>query len=225
MIRLIGVLIIIVGFALGLDAIGIVMGAGLVTGLVGGMSINDILTTLGGTFVASRYIALFLITLPVIAVLERNGLKQSAANFIAKIKNATPGKVIISYGFVRIILAAFNVSVGGVAGFVRPIVYPMATGSIENEGHKLDEKDADEIKGLASSSENVTWFFGQVLFIAGAGILLVKSTLEPLGYSIDPLQAVKAEIPVAISALVLSSLYTYFKDRKMMKKYTKVSKK
>lgn len=220
MIKLIGVLIIVVGFALKLESIGIVMVAGIVTGLVGGMSIGEILRTLGGTFVANRYMSIFLMLLPVVAILERNGLKETAAKAISKIKNASPGKVILSYGYVRTILAAFNVSFGGVAGFVRPVVYPMAEGAVENTGNDLEEKDADEIKAMAGAIENVTWFFGQVLFIAGSGILLVKGTLEPLGYEVDPLSCVKAEIPVAILALVITTIYFNILDKRMMKKYT-----
>ncbi|MEG0051490.1 MAG: DUF969 family protein, partial [Terrisporobacter sp.] len=60
MIKLIGILIIVVGFALRLNAIAIVMAAGIVTGLVGGMSIPEILATLGDTFVANRYMAMFI---------------------------------------------------------------------------------------------------------------------------------------------------------------------
>jgi uncharacterized membrane protein len=47
MIKLIGVLIIVVGFALKLDAIGIVIIAGVVTGLVSGISFPQILDILG----------------------------------------------------------------------------------------------------------------------------------------------------------------------------------
>ena len=44
---LIGILIIIVGFALKLDTIAVVVSAGVVTGLVADMSISEILSTLG----------------------------------------------------------------------------------------------------------------------------------------------------------------------------------
>ena len=66
MIKLIGILIIVVGFALKLDAIGIVMAAGITTGIVGGMDLPEILSTLGSTFVSNRYMAMFIITLPVV---------------------------------------------------------------------------------------------------------------------------------------------------------------
>lgn len=80
----------------------------------------------------------------------------------------------------RSIFAAFNVGFGGVAGFVRPIIMPMATGAIESKGETPNEEHVEALKGMASGMENIAWFFCQVLFIGGAGGLLVQSTLEPL---------------------------------------------
>lgn len=225
MIRLIGVLIVVIGFALKLNPIGIVLVAGISTGLVGGMSITTILVTLGKTFVANRYMSLFLILLPIIASLERNGLKEVATKFIGKIKQATPGGVILSYGVIRVFIAAFNISLGGVVGFVRPVIYPMATGSIKNKYGKIEDEDAEEIKSMSAAEENIAWFFGQVLFIAGPGLLLVKSILDPAGYTITPLKAVQAEIPVAIIAVIVSGIALYLQDKKMIKKYTKITAK
>ena len=220
MITLIGVLIVIVGFALKLNPIGIVVVAGISTGFAGGMNIIAILETLGKTFVVNRYMSLFIMILPVIAVLERNGLKEVATKFISKIKQATPSRVISSYGIIRIILSAFNISVGGVVGFVRPVITPMATGSIINKFGKISEEDIEDIKGMGAAQENISNFFGQGLFIAGAGLLLVKSTLEQLKYKVEPLKAVQAEIPVAIIAIIVSGIFFYIKDKKMLKKYS-----
>lgn len=219
MIKLIGILIIVVGFALRLNAIAIVMAAGVVTGLVGGMSIPEILATLGDTFVANRYMAMFIITLPVVGVLEKNGLKQVAGNLIAKMKKATPGLIAVGYTVIRGALAAFNVSFGGVAGFIRPVICPMAEASVEKYGTKLEEEDKDTIKAMNSAAENISWFFGQVLFIAGSGVLLVKSTLEPFNYEIDPIKAIQAEVPVFIIAVIVSGIYFMMIDKKIMKKY------
>lgn len=224
MIKLIGILIVVVGFALKFNSIGIVMVAGFVTALVGGMDITEFLTTLGKTFIANRYMALFMLTVPVIGFIERNGLKLTAAKAIAKLKGATPSKVIMTYGIVRAFFAAFNVSFGGVAGFVRPIITPMAVGSIEKDGNTIEEKDEEDIKGMGAAIENVAWFYGQVLFLAGAGLLLVKGTLDPLGYEVDPVTAVKAQIPVLIFGLIVCGIYFSLINSKMMKKYKKTDK-
>jgi len=219
MIKLIGVLIVIIGFALRFNSIAIVMAAGFISSLVGGMSVAEFLTLLGKTFVNTRYMAMFIMIIPVIGVLERNGMKQSAAKAIGKIRNATPGKVIAAYAVFRTIFAAFNVSFGGVAGFVRPVVYPMAVGAIEETGNEVAEEDDEEIKGMCGAIENITWFFGQVLFVAGAGILLVKGTLDPLGYEVTPIKCVQAEIPVAVAAVLLACILFLIKDKKIMAKY------
>ena len=77
-IKLIGVLIVIVGFILKLDTLAVVVVAGLATGLVAGMSPMKILETLGTAFITNRTATLFILTLPVIGICERNGLKDKA---------------------------------------------------------------------------------------------------------------------------------------------------
>ncbi len=59
--ELVGILIIIIGFALKLDTIAVVVTAGITTGLVAHMSIGDILSTLGDAFVTNRTTCLFML--------------------------------------------------------------------------------------------------------------------------------------------------------------------
>lgn len=216
---LIGVLIVIVGFALKLDSILIVVLALIVTALVSGIGFDNMLETLGSSFVANRGMAIFIIIMLVTGTLERNGLKESAANLIRRFKNVNNSFILIIYGIFRTVFAAFNVSFGGVAGFVRPIVYPMMEGTIESKGLPENEAYFEELKGMSSAMENVTWFFGQNLFIGGAGALLVQSTLKGLGYDVNLIELMTVEIPVAIAALIVASLYVYFKDKALMAKY------
>ncbi|WP_288923096.1 5-oxoproline transporter, DUF969 family subunit, partial [uncultured Bifidobacterium sp.] len=150
---LLGIAVVIVGFALRLDAILIVFLAAIVTALLGNLGIDGFLTTLGESFVSNRSVALFIIILLVTGTLERNGLKQAAAALIGRAKGATPGIIIALYGVMRLVFAAFNVSFGGVAGFVRPIIMPMAVGAIEATGHKPDEDYVEQLKGMASGME------------------------------------------------------------------------
>ena len=75
-IKLIGIVIVIIGFALKFDTLATVVVAGIVTGLVGGMSIMDILSTLGSAFLTNRTATLFILTLPVIGLCERMGLRD-----------------------------------------------------------------------------------------------------------------------------------------------------
>ena len=216
---LLGIAVVIVGFALRLDSILIVFLAAIVTALLGHLGIDGFLTTLGESFVSNRSVALFIIILLVTGTLERNGLKQAAAELIGKAKGATPGIIIALYGVMRLVFAAFNVSFGGVAGFVRPIIMPMAVGAIEASGHEPDERYVEQLKGMASGMENVAWFFGQVLFVGTSGAILVKTTLAPLGYDVDLLRLAIIEIPVALIAVGVTAFYYIVKDARLRRKY------
>ena len=219
LIKLLGILIVVIGFALKKDSILIILCAAIVTALVGGLGITGLLEILGESFVSNRSMAIFILIMLVIGTLERNGLKEAAANLIGKVKGASPGKVIGAYGVMRGIFAAFNVSFGGVAGFVRPIIMPMATGAIEASGKEVNEDYLEEIKGMSSGMENIAWFFCQVLFVGGGGGLLVQSTLASLGYNVELIDLVKVEIPVGIIAVIVAIVYYNLKDKKLNKKY------
>lgn len=218
-IKLLGIAIVIIGFALKKDNILIILCAAIVTALVGGLGIQGMLEILGSSFVANRSMTIFILIMLVTGTLERNGLKEAAAALISKVKGASSGAVIGAYGIMRGIFAAFNVSFGGVAGFVRPIIMPMATGAIEAKGETPNEEHVEELKGMASGMENVAWFFCQVLFVGGAGGMLVQTTLKSIGYEVELLDLAKAEIPVAIFAIVVAIVYYYMKDKKLVKKY------
>lgn len=219
LIKLLGILIVIIGFALKKDSILIILSAAVVTALVGGLGITGLLETLGKSFVSNRSMAIFILIMLVTGTLERNGLKEAAANLIGRVKGASPGKIIGAYGIMRGIFAAFNVSFGGVAGFVRPIIMPMTTGAIEASGKEVNEDYLEEIKGMSSGMENIAWFFCQVLFVGGAGGLLVQSTLASLGYTVELIDLVKVEIPVGIFAVLVAIVYYNYKDKKLIKKY------
>jgi len=218
-VKLVGVFIVIIGFALKLDSILIIMLAAIITALVGGLGIERMLTTLGTSFVSNRAMAIFILIMLIIGTLERNGLRESAAKLISKIKGSSPGMVIGAYGIMRSVFAAFNVSFGGVAGFVRPVVLPMMEGSIEAKGKKINDAHFETLKGMSAGMENIAWFFCQVLFVGGGGGLLVQSTLRDLGMEVDLLDLVIVEIPVAVFAVALAIIVYYLRDRKMMKNF------
>ena len=217
LIKLLGVLIVIVGFALKLDSILIIFLALIATGIVGGLGVGGLLETIGTNFVANRSMAIFIMIL--LDTLERNGLREAAANLIRKVKSATAGKLVAVYGMLNALFGAFNVSFGGVAGFIRPVLLPMIEGAISNKEGKANEDHVEEAKGLAVAMQNFTWFFFQVLFVGGAGGILVQTTLAGLGYEVELIDLAAAEIPVALVALVVSCAFVIVKDNKLMKKY------
>lgn len=219
MLKLLGILIVIIGFALKLDSILIIVVAAVVTAIVSDLGVEGLLETFGESFVSNRSMAIFILIMLVTGTLERNGLKNAAAALIGRFKRASAGMVVGAYGIMRGIFAAFNVSFGGVAGFVRPIIMPMIDGAIKAQGHEPNEDHVEELKGMASGMENIAWFFCQVLFVGGAGGLLVQSTLEPLGYHVELIDLALVEIPIGIFALIVGIVYYFLRDKKLTKKY------
>ncbi|MBU5899644.1 DUF969 family protein, partial [Vibrio cholerae O1] len=81
--------------------------------LVAGLSIQEILTILGQSFVDNRMVSLFVLTLPVIGVLERNGLRQRAVDLIGRIQSLTTGRIALVYVFIRFIAGAMSIRISG----------------------------------------------------------------------------------------------------------------
>ena len=214
-IKLIGVLIIVIGFMLKIDTIAVVLVAGLATGLVAGMGFVEILEVLGGAFVSTRYMTLLLLTLALVGILERNGLRERAEMCISKLKGATCGKVLSIYVVIRTIAAILSLRIGGHVQFIRPLVYPMAKGAAEKEG-KLSVELDEELKGHVNAVENYGNFYGQNGFIAGAGVLLIVGTLKELGISnIEAYSVAKASLIMAVLSVIISIIRNYMFDMKI----------
>ena len=218
MLSLIGVAIVIVGFAMRFNPLLVVVIAGIVTGFAGGLSLEKILVTFGESFVKNRYLPLFMLTLPVIGLLERNGLKEQAQELIGKISAATTGRILILYLFIREAAAALGLtSLGGHPQMVRPLVAPMAEGAAENRHGFLPEATRNKIKAFAASADNVGLFFGEDIFIAFGAILLMKGFFEQNGIILEPLQIAVWGIPTAIAAFIIHGVRLYLLDRTIAK--------
>ena len=213
---LIGIVIIVAGFALKLDVLATVIISGIVTGLISGMSFVEILEILGSSFVSNRLMSIFF---PVIAIIERYGLKERAAYLIGKIKNASAGKVLAIYSVVRTIASALNIRIGGVVQFVRPLVLPMAQAAGEQvKGEKFDNDEEEKIKGLSAAVENYGNFFAQNCFPAASGVVLMQGTMATAGFTEVTLGTIAASsIYIAIISVVLTFIQVFLFDRKIKK--------
>lgn len=220
LLKLIGVAIVIVGFILKRDTIAVVVLAGIVTGLVAMMSPLEILEVLGKSFVTQRLATLFVLTLPIIGISERYGLKDKAVDFIRKFKSATTGRVISLYQAIRALAAAFSLRLGGHPQFVRPLINPMAQAAAIARFGGIDEKSEDDIKGFSAAGENYGNFFAQNCFMGASGTLLIVSTLTEQGQQVDPLQIAMMSIPIAVISVIVGFLHNVYLDRKLAKKYT-----
>ncbi|MBQ7816579.1 MAG: DUF969 domain-containing protein [Oscillospiraceae bacterium] len=218
-IKLLGILIVILGFALKLDSILIIIAAAFATAIAGGVDMATLIETFGESFVTNRSMTIFILVMLVTGTMERNGLKEASSALIGKIKGASAGIVIGAYGIIRGIFGAFNVGIGGVAGFIRPVLIPMATGTVEAKGKKVNPEHLEQIKAMSAGIENISWFFCQVLFVGGSGALLVQGTLANLGYDVQLIQLAAVEIPVAIVGVAVGVIYYWLRDRRLNKKY------
>jgi uncharacterized membrane protein len=204
MLSLIGIHIVIVGFALRLNALLVVTLAGVATGLASGQSLPDVIAAFGKAFVDSRYIAIVWLALPVIGLAERAGLRERSRDVISRIQAATAGRVLLVYLALRQATSALGlVSLGGHAQMVRPLVAPMAEGAADHTHGTLPPRTRERIRAMAAASDNVGMFFGEDVFVAIGSILLIRGFLEQNGIVVEPLQLARWAIPTAIIAFVV----------------------
>jgi uncharacterized membrane protein len=213
--KLIGVLIVVVGFILKFDTIAVVVVAGIVTGFVAGMSPVDILTVLGNSFVNQRLATLFVLTLPVIGICERYGLKDKAVDLIRKFSMATSGGIISIWLAIRSLSAAFSVRLGGHPQFIRPLIEPMANAASVARYGQLKESSIDKIKGYCAASENVGNFMAQNCFMGASGTLLIVTTLTEQGQNVNALQIAMMSIPIAVLAVLVGIAHNWLFDRSL----------
>lgn len=216
---LIGILIVIIGFALKFDSIAVIIISAIATGLAANMDINEILTILGKTFVNQRLMTIFILTLPVIGISERYGLKEKAVQLIKQVKNLSTGKLLTLYCLLRQIGGAMSLRISGHPQFVRPLINPMAQGAAIGKYGEIDKKTEEKIKAAAASMDNYGNFYGQNLFLASSGVLLVSNTLTELGYATTGIDVAKASIVVAVVAFVFVLIQNIMLDKKLDKQY------
>ena len=219
MLSLLGVVVVIIGFALKLEPIAIIVVSAIVTAVCGGINVVDLLTSVGTTFVANRNQLITIILMILTGTLEKNGLKEAGAALIRKAKGLTTGMLIAIWGVLDEIFIIFKIPIGGIPSYVRPILMPMTLGIIESKGYEVAPEHEDTIKALHGKDYNVSNFFGQCLFAANSSVLLIQSTLASIGYEVDVMQIVAVQIPVALFAMLVNATQTLIVDGRMVKKY------
>ena len=219
MLSLLGVLVVIIGFALKLEPIAIIVVSAIVTAVCGGINVVDLLTSVGTTFVANRNQLITIILMILTGTLEKNGLKEAGAALIRKAKGLTTGMLIAIWGVLDEIFIIFKIPIGGIPSYVRPILMPMTLGIIESKGYEVAPEHEETIKALYGKDYNVSNFFGQCLFAANSSVLLIQSTLASIGYEVDVMQIVAVQIPVALFAMLVNATQTLIVDGRMVKKY------
>ena len=213
---LLGIALVVVGFALRFNPLLVVAVAGIATGLLGHMHFLKVLATLGHGFNENRYVTIIWIILPVVGLLERYGLQERARTLIADMRGATAGRLLIVYLVIRQILSALGLTtVAGHPQTVRPLVAPMVVAAAEKQHGDLDEATAERVKAMAAATDNVGLFFGEDIFLAVASILLIQGSLSSFGIQLTPFQLSVWAIPSAICAFLIHGIRLLLLDRQL----------
>jgi uncharacterized membrane protein len=196
--------------------------AGIATGLLGGLSPREVLASFGGGFASSRSVTIFVITLPVIGLLERYGLQEQARRLISRFAKLTTGRFLTLYLGLRQITSALGLtSLGGPAQSVRPLVAPMAEAAAEKKYGPLPEKWREKVRSHSSGADTVGLFFGEDCFLAVGSILLITGFVNTTyDQHLEPLQLALWAIPTAVCAFFIHGARLLRLDRHMARELT-----
>jgi uncharacterized membrane protein len=215
MLVLLAVLVVVVGFAVRLNPLLVVVAAALAAGVLAaagpgatvqglGQALVHTIETLGREFTRDRYVSVIWLILPVIGLLEREGLQVRARRLVGRIRAATVGRLLISYFVLRQATAALGLNaMMGHAQTVRPLLAPMAEGAMEARAGPLTDRVRFRLRAWAAATDNVAVFFGEDIFVAMSSILLITGALQGMGVKVQPIQLSLWAIPTAVCALVV----------------------
>jgi uncharacterized membrane protein len=195
-----------------------VVSAGLVSGIAAGMSLPDLLALLGESFVSNRALLLFAFTLPTIGLLERAGLREHALAWIERLRGVTLPRLLTAYLGVRQLLSMFGlIDIAGHAQTVRPLLAPMAESAAKKSHDTLDRAQTQRVHALAAATDNVGRFFGEDVFLAFGGVLLIQGFFAQHGIALEPLQIALWALPTAIAAFVIHTIRIAFFHRQLFR--------
>lgn len=204
MIVLLGVAVVIAGFALRFNPLLVVFVAGIVSALLGGISPLHILDAFGTGFASSRSVTLAFVVLPVIGLLERYGLRQHAKRLVSQAAGLTAGRLLLLYLAIRQVTVALGLNIGGAAQMVRPVIYPMAEGAVMRAHGHTPERVTELVKAHAAAADTVGGFFGEDCFVAVGSILLITGYVNASYHmKLDPLQLAVWAVPTAMAAFLI----------------------
>ena len=219
MLPLLGVAVVVVGFAVRLNPLLVVVMAAFVTGLFAGLSAVEVLSAFGKAFNENRFVSVAYLVLPMVGVLERAGLQEQARRTIARFRALSAGRLLVVYLLLRQITSALGLtSIAGQAQSVRPLIAPMAEGAVENRTGELDPETRNTIRAFAAATDNMGLLFREDIFIAIGSILLMVGFLASSGITIDPIHLSVWAIPTAIAAFAIHTVRLLLFDRRMRRR-------
>ena len=212
---LLGLAVLVAGFALRFNPLPVIVAAALASGIGAGLSPLVVVAALGKAFNAARYVSVPWIILPVIGLLERAGLRERARTIIGDMASATTGRLLLVYLLFRQLTSAVGLTaIAGHAQTVRPLLAPMAEAAAERADPAITDAGRQHVRAMAAATDNVGMFFGEDIFLAVASILLIKGFLESQGIIVEPLQLSVWAIPTAVAAFVIHGARLLRMDRR-----------
>jgi uncharacterized membrane protein len=198
------VAVVVLGFALRLNALLVVVVAGLATGFAAGMDFVRILELTGEAFLKNRFLMIFILTLPVIGLLERNGLREQSERWVLGLKRLSTGRLLIAYQALRQVAAMIGLThLGGHPQTVRPLLVPMAEATATRGVGPLPDHLRERLRALCAATDNVALFFGEDVFVAFGAVLLMQAFLAQHQIAVEPLQIALWGLPTAVAAIMI----------------------
>ncbi|HVT33496.1 MAG TPA: DUF969 domain-containing protein [Rhodanobacteraceae bacterium] len=212
---LLGVAVVVAGFALRRNPVLVVVVAGIVSGIASGMDFGDLLALLGTSFASNRVLLLFTLTLPVIGLLERHGLRERAQAWIGGFRRLSLARLLVAYLGMRQLFSMFGlIDIAGHAQTVRPLLAPMSESAAERDV-ALDGDSRMRVRAIAAATDNVGRFFGEDVFLAFGAVLLIQRFFEGQGISLEPFSIALWALPTAIAAFIIHALRIVAFQRKL----------
>jgi uncharacterized membrane protein len=219
MLILLGVAVIVVGFAIRLNPLLVVVAAALTSGWFAGLTPLEVIAAFGKAFNENRFVSTAYLVLPLVGMLERAGLRERAAAIIGGLRGVSVGRLLVGYMAFRQLTTAIGLMpIAGQAQTIRPLVAPMAEAAAEVRDGAPDDATRHAIRAMAAATDNVAVFFSEDIFVAMGSVLLMVGFLTSSKIVLDPLRLSVWAIPTALSAFAIHAARLMLFDRRLARK-------
>ena len=219
MLILLGVAVIVVGFAIRLNPLLVVVLAAMTSGWFAGLSPLEVVAAFGKAFNDNRFVSTAYLVLPLVGVLERAGLRERAAKIVTGLRGVSVGRLLVSYMVFRQLTTAVGLMpIAGQAQTIRPIVAPMAEAAAEARDGPPDPPARYAIRAMAAATDNVAVFFSEDIFVAMGSVLLMVGFLTSAKIVLDPIHLSVWAIPTALCAFAIHATRLMLFDRRLRRR-------
>jgi len=219
MLILLGVAVIVVGFAIRLNPLLVVVLAAMTSGWFAGLSPLQVIAAFGKAFNENRFVSTAYLVLPLVGVWERAGLRERAAAIVSGLRGVSVGRLLVSYMVFRQVTTAVGLMpIAGQAQTIRPIVAPMAEAAAEARDGPPDQETRYAIRAMAAATDNVAVFFSEDIFVAMGSVLLMVGFLTSAKIVLDPIHLSVWAIPTALAAFAIHATRLMLFDRRLRRR-------